>query len=137
MLEFTAYLYLNTNGTFLKSVSKSPTFRFFRDFQLFQHPAKLAKLRPNLGQNWPKRAVFEKMLKTPIFGHFGRKRLILDHFCPKRSHFLIFGEKAKTSLFYSFFSFFNTKNQKIIMRGFSGKWACTNERTYERTNERR
>ena len=29
-----------------------------------------------------------------------------------------------------FFSFFNTKNQKILMRGFSGKWA----RTYGRTD---
>ena len=35
----------NTNGTCLKSFSKPPTFRFFRDFQLFQHTAKLAKLR--------------------------------------------------------------------------------------------
>ena len=73
------------------------------------------------------------MLKKTIFGHFGPKRPILDHFCPKRGHFRIFGEKEKTSLFYSFFSFFNTKNQKILIRRFSGKWARTNERTDERT----
>ena len=69
------------------------------------------------------------MLKTPIFGHFGPKRPILDDFWPKRGHFRIFSEKAKTSLFYSLFSFSNAKNQKILMRGFSGKWA----RTYGRT----
>ena len=63
--------------------------------------------------------------KNPIFGRFGPKRPILDHFWPKRGHFRIFGEKVKTSLFYSFFSFFNTKNQKILMHGFSGKWAQT------------
>ena len=56
-------------------------------------------------------AVFEKMLKTSIFGHFGPKRPILDHLWPKRGHFRIFGEKAKTSLFYSFFFHFSI--QKI------------------------
>ena len=29
------------NGTCLKSVSKTLTFTSFRDFQLFQHPAKI------------------------------------------------------------------------------------------------
>ena len=117
-----------------------------------------------MGQYWPKTAIFQispknqsrnifwtaesrlpaknysnaqfskKMLKTHIFGHFGPKRPILDHFWPKRGHFRIFTEKAKMSLFYSFFSFFNTKNQKILMRGFSGKWARTDGRTDGRTN---
>ena len=40
----------------------------------------------------------------------------------------IFGEKTKISLFYSFFSIFQYKNQKILMRGFSGKWARTHGR---------
>ena len=56
------------------------------------------------------------MQKTFIFGYFGPKRPILDHFWPKRGHFRIFGEKAKTSLFYSFFHFSMQKNQKILMR---------------------
>ena len=54
--EYVQVVCRNMIGTCLKSVSKPPTFMFFRDFQLFQHPAKLAKLRPNLCQYWPKRA---------------------------------------------------------------------------------
>ena len=57
-------------------------------------------------------------MKTSMFGDFW----------PKWGHFRIFCEKAKTSLF-THFLFFNTKNQKILMRGFSGKWARTNGRT--------
>ena len=60
--------------------------------------------------------VFRKLRKPPFLVPFGP---ILDHFWPKTGHFRIFGEKAKSSLF----SFFNTKNPKILMRGFSGKWA--------------
>ena len=156
--EYVQVVCRNTNGTCLKLVSKTPTFRFFSDFQLLQHPAKLATYRPNLGKFWPKRAIFQispktkaaiffdcrgqasckklgnsnaqfskKMLKTPVFGRFEPKRPIREHFWPKRGHFRIFGEKAKTSLFYSFFSFFNTKIQKIPMRRFSGKRPRTDE----------
>ena len=57
--EYVQVVCRNTNGTCLKSVSKTPTFKFFSDFQLLQHPAKLAKYRPNLGQFWPKRAIFQ------------------------------------------------------------------------------
>ena len=35
-----------------------------RDFQLFQHLAKLAKVRQNLGQFWPKWAIFEISTKS-------------------------------------------------------------------------
>ena len=38
LLEYVQIVYRNANGTCLKSVSKTHTFRFFRDFQLFQHP---------------------------------------------------------------------------------------------------
>ena len=54
----------------------------------------------------------KKMRKTPIFGHFGPKRPILDQKGPKRGHFRIFGEKAKTSLFYSFFFIFQYKKSE-------------------------
>ena len=73
------------------------------------------------------RAVFEKNAKNPHFWAFWAKKADFGPFWPKRGHFRIFGEKAKTSLFYSFF---NTKNQKILMCGFSGKWARTYGRTY-------
>ena len=76
----------------------------------------------------------KKFEKPPIFGHFGPKRPILENFWPKRGHFRIFGEKRHFLLM--FFSFFNTKNQKILMRGFSEKWARY-VRTYGRTYERR
>ena len=52
----------------------------------------------------------KKMRKTLIFWHFGPKRPILDQFWPKRGHFRIFGEKAKMSLFYSFFFIFQYWN---------------------------
>ena len=132
----------NTNGTCLKSVSKTPTSRF-------SGISSYSSIQPNLGQIWvnigqkgpffkfPRKnkaviffglqrlgflqkirkfqcGVFEKNVKTPIFGYFGPKRPILDHFWPKRGHFRIFGEKAKTSLFYSFFSFFNT-NKRVVL----------------------
>ena len=75
---------------------------------------------------------FRKNVKTPIFLNFWPKRPILGHFWLKRGHFRIFGEKAKNSFFTNLFLFFNTKNQKILMRGFSGKWA----RTYVQTDVR-
>ena len=57
--EYVQVVCRNTNGTCLKSVSKTPTFFFFWDIQLFEHPAKLAKFRSNLGQFCPNRAIFE------------------------------------------------------------------------------
>ena len=74
------------------------------------------------------------MLKTPIFGHFGPKRPILDLFGQKGAIFEFSVKKRKRHFFTHFISFFNTKNQKILMRGFSGKWARTDERTDKRTN---
>ena len=72
---------------------------------------------------------FQKKAKNPIFGHFGPKRPILDHFWPKRGHSLIFGEKAKTSLFYSFFFIFQYKkseNSNARIFGKMGKYGRTN-----------
>ena len=72
------------------------------------------------------------MLKTPIFGHFGPKRPIFDHFWPKKGHFRIFGEKAKTSLFYSFFFIFQYKKSENSNAQIFGKMG-TNVRTDGRT----
>ena len=121
----------------------------------------MAIIRPNLDQYWPKRAIFQicpknqsrhyfltpetrlpakirkflcfrkKNAKTIILGHFGQKRPILDHFWPKRGHFRSFGEKAKTSLFYSFFFIFQYKKSENSNAQIFGKMG-----TYERTNER-
>ena len=62
----------NTNGICLKSVSKTPTFRFFRDFQLFQHPAKIQNPAkwPILDSFWPKWAkqdFFQKKCLEHLF----------------------------------------------------------------------
>ena len=73
----------------------------------------------------------QKMLKTPIFGRFRPKRPILDNFWPKRGHFRIFGEKAKTSLFYSVFFIFQYKKSENSNVRIFGKMG-----TYERTNKR-
>ena len=103
--EYVQVVCRNTNGTCLKT----PTFKFFSDFQLLQHPAKLAKYRPTLGQFWPKRAIFQISLKnqsqhnflTPGFLQkfrkfkmcsFGREKMwktspIFRHFLTKKVHF--------------------------------------------------
>ena len=77
------------------------------------------------------RAVFEKMLKTPPFlGVLGQKGLFWTIFGQKGAIFEFSVKKRKRHFFTHFFSFFNTKNQKILMRGFLGKWARTDERMY-------
>ena len=63
-------------------------------------------------------------------GIFGKKGRFWTIFGQKRAIFEFSAKKRKRNFFTHFFSFFNTKNQKILMRGFSGKWA----RTYVRTN---
>ena len=75
------------------------------------------------------------MLEKPHFWVFWAKKADFGPFLAKKGPFSNFQRKSeKTSLFYSFFfSFFNTKNQKILMRRFSGKSARTNGRTDERT----
>ena len=49
---------------------------------------------------------------------FGQKGAIFEFLVKKRKRD-----------FFTHFSFFNTKNQKILMRGFSGKLARTDGRT--------
>ena len=63
----------------------------------------------------------------------GQKGRFLTIFGQKGEIFEFSVKKRKRHFFTHFFSFFNTKNQKILMRGFSGKWARTNERTDGRT----
>ena len=91
----------NTIETCLKSVSKTPTSRFFRDFQLFQNPAKLAKFRPNLGQFWPKWAIFQISLKNQSRHYFlipetRRSAKIRKFQCE------VFGKKCETLIFEHF-----------------------------------
>ena len=118
----------------------------------------MAKFRPNLGQFWPKRAIFQISLKNqrrnifwtaearlpakirkfqravfeknaknpPFLGVLGQKRRFWTIFGQKEAIFEFSVKKRKRHFFTHFFSFFNTKNQKILMRGFSGKWARTN-----------
>ena len=137
--EYVHVVCRNTNGTCLKSVSKTP--RFFWDFQLFQHPGKLAKFRPNLGQFWPKRAIFQIYLKNQSRNIFGLQRLgflqkIMKFQCAvfeknaKNPHFWVFwAKKANFGPFFAkkgpfsnfrwkienvtFYSFFHFAIQKI------------------------
>ena len=62
-------------------------------------------------------------------GIFGQKGPFWIIFCQKVAIFEFSVKKRKLYLFTHFSSFFNTKNQKILMGGFSGKWAWTDERT--------
>ena len=87
-------------------------------------PAKNRKLQ---------RAVFEKNAKKPHFWAFWAKKADFGPFLAKKGPFSNFRRKSENVTFLLIFSFFNTKNQKILMRGFLGKWAHTDERTYGRT----
>ena len=66
-------------------------------------------------------------------GILGQKGRFWTIFGQKGAIFEFSVKKRKRHFFTHFFKFFNTKNQKILMRGFSGKWASTDERTDVRT----
>ena len=63
----------------------------------------------------------------------GQKGRFWTIFGQKGAIFEFSVKKRKRHFFLIFFLFFNTKNQKILMRGFLGKWARTDERTDGRT----
>ena len=110
------------NGTCLKSVSKTPTFRFFRDFQLFQHPADVQHpvKWPILDSFWPKWAKQDFFKKG--FGTF--------FFALKNPNFEPF--EAQSDLFWTtkismstILTVFQLKNEKIyiyITSIFGPKW---------------
>ena len=60
--------------------------------------------------------------KNPFFGVLGQKGRFWTIFGKKGAIFEFSVKKRKRHFFTSFF---NTKNQKILMRRFSGKWART------------
>ena len=66
-------------------------------------------------------------------GILGQKGQFWTIFGQKGAIFEFSVKKRKRHIFTHFLSFFNTKNQKILMRRFSGKWARTDERTDGRT----
>ena len=119
----------NTKGTCLKSVSKTRTFRLFRDSQpLKRHTSSQMA---NFGQFWPKWAkrdffqrkrlehlfsllkalinckvseksnerIPRKMQNITIFGHFGQKWPILDSFWPKWAKQDFFSKKRLDHFF--------------------------------------
>ena len=67
-------------------------------------------------------------------GILGQKGRFWTIFGQKGAIFEFSVKKRKRHFFTHFFSFFNTKNQKILMRGFSGKWARTNGRIQTEVN---
>ena len=84
----------NTNETCLKSVSKTPTFRFFQDFQLFQHPAKI-----------------QHPAKWPIFGQFLAKMGKTGFF-----------QKSSWNIFLPLQALSNYKVSEKVMKGFQEKF---------------
>ena len=80
--------------------------------------------------------VFEKMLKTPFLGVLDQKGRFWT-ICGQKGAIFEFLVKSENVTFLLIFSFFNTKNQKTLMRGVSGNWARTDGRTDERTGVRR
>ena len=72
----------------------------------------------------------KKMLKTPFLGVLGQKGRFWTIFGQKGGIFEFSVKNRKRNFFPHFFSFFNTKNQKILMHGFSGKWGRTNVPMY-------
>ena len=69
------------------------------------------------------------MLKTPLLGLLGQKGRFWTIFGQKGAIFEFSVKKRKRHFFTHFF-IFQYKNQKILMRGFSGNWARTDERMY-------
>ena len=63
-------------------------------------------------------------------GISGQKGRFWTIFGQKGAIFEFSVKKQKRHFLLMFFSFFNTKNQKILMRRFSGKLARTDKRTY-------
>ena len=130
--QFSEYVWVvcrNTKGTCLKSFSKTPTVRFFRDSQPLDcctHPAKWPIL-DSFWPKWAKRDFFQKsvwnifsllkalinckvseksnegiprkMQKTSIFGHFGQKWPILDSFWTKWAKRDFFSKKPLEHFF--------------------------------------
>ena len=72
----------------------------------------------------------EKKCKNSHFWAFWAKKANFGPLLAKKGPFSNFWLKSENVTVYSFFSYFNTKNLKILMCGFSGKWA----RTYAQTN---
>ena len=88
---------------------------FFRDFQLFQHPVKLAKFRPNLGQFWPKRTIFKFPPKSENVSIFRLQRLCFEQKI-RKFRCAVLEKNAKTLHFWSF------RPKRAILDSFWPKW---------------
>ena len=97
----------NKKGTCLKSVSKTPTFRFFRDSQPLKEA--VAHIQPN-GQFWT------------VFGQNGRNG--------------IFFKKGLGTFFLPFWGLTNCQVSAKVMNGFWESPERTDERMNGRMNER-
>ena len=69
------------------------------------------------------------MLKKPFLGVLGQKGRFWTIFGQKGTIFEFSVKKRKGHFFTYFFHFSIQKNQKILMRGFSGKYERTDVRT--------
>ena len=78
-------------------------------------------------------AVFEKMLQTPIFGHFGPKKVDFGPFLAKKVPFSNFRWKSENITFLLIFFIFQYKkseNSNVRIFRKMGTYVRTNERTY-------
>ena len=64
--EYVHVLIRNTNGTCLKSVSKTPTFRFFRDFQPLKRHIQTSSQMAHFDQFLAKMAKTVKIIKKRL-----------------------------------------------------------------------
>ena len=95
----------NTNGTCLKSVPKTPTFRFFRDFQPLKRLLHTSSQMANFDQFFAKMAKTVKIIKKALGIFFSRLQALT-----------------------------NCKVSEKVTNGFREKALCTSEQTYGRMN---
>ena len=68
----------NTNGTCLKSVSKTPTFRFFRDFQPLKGLFHTSSQMANFDHILSKMAKMEKIIKIALGTFFSHLQALTN-----------------------------------------------------------
>ena len=76
--EYVQVVCRNTNGTCLKSVSKTPTFKFFRDFQPLKRLLHTSSQMANFEQFLAKMAKTVKIIKKALGTFFSRLQALTN-----------------------------------------------------------
>ena len=115
--EYVQVVYRNTNGTFLKSVSKTPTFRFFRDFQTLKRLLHTFSQMANFGQFLAKMGKTGFFFKKAVGTFFSQLKALINCKVSEKSHEGIPRNMRKTSIFGHF------GPKWPILDSFWPKWA--------------